>query len=353
MHNGRWLCIALPRIYLGELLGRQGILMSPDVMILKDGLPAFHRTYGGRSLENIELRGGLYAALLQFSSVEVGENLESIRTSNSLVHFKTNGNFTFIIIEGKDTAMGSDKLKMCINYLVEHFNTSFPNAAQWQGDLSYFDSFTRVCDDVFQAHPGSRGFSVLYKIEMKIIGISPVSHAIPPNPSTERSQIELQTQLKNYLKEFGIQKLKSSLRRGLTIALPGTNQLAYIVGFDVELKRKDITHILCLIIAESEWQVFYQLIRQYFNKFTRLLPTLVTYLLEMRNANRSEFVEKNKSAIQELLNDWGDLNVYLGDMEASLAETLFRSNIPSEVLSDGASRETFYHFITHFGRDVD
>ncbi len=94
------------------------------------------------------MTAGFFQAILQFSKMQVGENLEAINMSDSLFYFSTKESFTFIIREEKSSPRTGKEINLMLSQLSQQFLEKFPSAAKWDGDLSYFESFSGICDDI-------------------------------------------------------------------------------------------------------------------------------------------------------------------------------------------------------------
>jgi hypothetical protein len=143
------------------------------------------------------------------------------------------------------------------------------------------------------------------------------------------------------------------LRKGIVVYLPKTGQIGYVIGFNVYLRKKEISHLICYITSAGEWQVFYQLMQQFFGKFQQIFSELSNYIVATEKNPTSEEVTKQKTQIQDLIARWADLNQYLGDMETNLAESLFRSDPLQENLTEEMYKFNIYQIIKRFGRDCD
>ena len=98
------------------------------------------------------MTAGFFQAILEFSKMQVGENLEAINLSDSLFYFKTKDNFTFIIRIEKTSPFSQSVLKTMLTQLSERFFEKFPSADKWDGNLSYFEGFSPICDAIISSH---------------------------------------------------------------------------------------------------------------------------------------------------------------------------------------------------------
>ncbi|HMF32267.1 MAG TPA: hypothetical protein VKK79_12670 [Candidatus Lokiarchaeia archaeon] len=134
--------------------------MSPDVYILKDGLPAYQRTCGEQKMGDMNVTAGFLQAIMQFSKAQVGENLEAISMSDSLFYFSTKKEFAFILRMERNSPKTRDEIAEVLNQLADKFFEEFPAAEKWDGRDDYFNTFNIYCDDILLsllATPASEG----------------------------------------------------------------------------------------------------------------------------------------------------------------------------------------------------
>ncbi len=150
--------------------------MSPDVYILKDGLPVVNRSSGDKTLENVNMTAGFFQAILQFSKMQVGENLEAINMSDSLFYFSTKESYTFIIRLEKSSPRTGKEINQMLTQLSQRFFEKFPSAAKWDGDVSCFESFSPICDDILstKAPPPDKNLPRDANPEQDLIPVSTV-----------------------------------------------------------------------------------------------------------------------------------------------------------------------------------
>ncbi len=96
------------------------------------------------------MTAGFFQAILQFSNMHVGENLEAISLSDSMFYFSAKDNFTFIIRIEKSSPKSQKEIMIMLNLLSQRFFEMFPSAANWEGNLSLFEDFAPTCEGIFQ-----------------------------------------------------------------------------------------------------------------------------------------------------------------------------------------------------------
>ncbi len=122
------------------------------------------------------MTAGFFQAILQFSKMQVGENLEAISMSDSLFYFSTKESFTFIIRVEKSSPRTGKEINLMLSQLSKRFFEKFPSAAKWNGELSYFESFLDISDDIIYTKiaPSDKNLSQEVVPEKDLIPISTV-----------------------------------------------------------------------------------------------------------------------------------------------------------------------------------
>jgi len=108
----------------------------------------FHRSIGNKVLENFNATAGFFQAIMEFSKLQVGENLEAVSMSDSLFYFSSKRGFTFIFRDERSSPKTREQIAIILNHISEGFFDMFPDAANWDGDTDSFNQFTSFCDDV-------------------------------------------------------------------------------------------------------------------------------------------------------------------------------------------------------------
>jgi len=327
--------------------------MSFEFLILKDGLPAFHRTYNGKGIENFNLTAGFFQAVVLFSKRVVGRSLETISMSDFLFYFSMKGNFTFILRVDRTSPITKEQVSLMLEQLAERFFQDFPKATLWGGKMGLFEKFSRFCDEVLQVSPTRKGFPILLRIARKPFFFNSVQQITPISSENEDSLNELVGYLNKYVEQWGQKKFNVLFKQSQLFYLTNTHRIVYIFPFSQNLPNKEFSHFLCYLAEEGDWFTFYQLITVIRKRFQQILPALTDYLVKLEKNPTSSEVKEEKSKVQELLNEWADLNQYIGGMQASILEAFFKSGITSDNLTEQELNNHLNTLLTRVGDDID
>lgn len=250
-------------------------------MIIKDGVCAFHRSYGDMNFEDIQLVGGFFHALLTFST-QLGEGvLDSIKFSYLNIFFKSFQGFTFVLAVSEEMKVTPELIETILNKLAKQFYEKFPLAKDWRGDITEFDSFTTICDNVLQVQPKRKGFPLLLKLALKPFLIGPALQILFIKSETSNQFYELQHRIEQISENLGSKKLKTFLEQPTVILLPNTKFLVYLIAFSYKGKKADLSHLLCFFVKEKDWFMFYQLNSIIYKRTQQILPKIIPYIQNM------------------------------------------------------------------------
>ncbi|OLS14814.1 MAG: hypothetical protein RBG13Loki_1573 [Promethearchaeota archaeon CR_4] len=327
--------------------------MPSAILILNNGLLAFYRSYGEQKLDDFDLTAGFFQAILNFSKLEVGENLETISMSDSYYYFLVKNAFSFILKEDRSSEKTREQIAAILEQLSDKFFQEFPDAASWNGISNYFAKFALACDWIVQARPTRKGFPILFRIALVPLFITPVLQVLPVKSENEETLCELQFQLKKYVREIGRKNLSTWMKQPFLIYLPHNRRIAYIISFHFGMKPTSITHLLCYITEEYDWFALYQLLSLFFKRSQYILPSVAHYLSTLEHHPISPEIKQDKEKIQEIVNNWADLNQYISEMHALLSEEFFKAGLASENLTEEKSRTNFLELLAQVGKDFD
>ena len=327
--------------------------MPSAILILNNGLLAFYRSYGEQKLDDFDLTAGFFQAILNFSKLEVGENLETISMSDSYYYFLVKNSFSFILKDDRTSEKTREQIAAILEQLSERFFEEFPDAGTWNGISNYFAKFALACDWIVQARPTRKGFPILFRIALVPLFITPVLQVLPVKSENEETLCELQFQLKKYVKELGRKNLSTWMKQPFLIYLPYSRRIAYIIGFHLDMKPTSITHLICYITEEYDWFALYQLLSLFFKRAQYILPSVAHYLFTLEHHPISPEIKQDKEKIQEIVNNWADLNQYISEMHALLSEEFFKAGLASENLTEEQSRTNFLDLLAQVGKDFD
>ncbi len=322
-------------------------------MIIKDGVCAFHRSYGDMSFDNIQLVGGFFHALLTFST-QLGEGvLDSIKFSNVNLFFKTFQGFTFVFGISLDITISQEQVESILNKLAKNFHETFPSASTWHGELTEFDAFAVLCDTVLQVQPSRKGFPLLLKVALKPFLIGPALQILFIKSEDAAHFYEFKRHLEQISEKLGHKKLKSLLKQPNLLYLPNSQYLVYLIGFNYKSKKGDLSHLLCFFMKEKDWFMFYQLNTIIYNITQQLLPSISNYLQKYEANPTSDEIVKLTPYVQDAVENWADLNQYIGSVQASLFEEYYKSGITADVLTEEQARIQFNNLISLIEEDID
>lgn len=327
--------------------------MATDVLILYQGLPVFYRSYGQQKLDDYVSTAGFFEAILTFSTLKVGENLETISMSDSLFHFYSKNGFAFVFKEPRVRSVGAEHVVPKLKELATAFFIEFPNAANWAGDIQRFGSFAATCDRILKVPLVRRGFPVLFRIMVKPFFITPVLQVIPVSAENEETLYELQHYLKQFIQGFGRKNRLGLIHKPFLVYLPRTRRIAYIYAFHLGLRRIAITHLLCFIAEEQDWFEWYQLLSLFYKRAKYISPEIAEYLHVLESNPLANTIHENRKRVQEIISGWADLNQYINVMHVILSEEFFKAGIASENMNEQRNSQSFIELIRLFGLDFE
>ncbi len=327
--------------------------MSFEFLILKDGLPAFHRTYLGKGMENFNLTAGFFQALAVFSKNVVGQNLETISMSDSLFYFSMKNKFIFILRVDRTSPITKQQVGFILEQLSARFLQDFPNASLWTGKIGFFEEFSQFCDKILQVSPFRKGFPILLRVARKPFFLNLVQQVTPTTSENEESENELIGYLNQHAKQRGLKRIFANFKQSQFFYLTATHHIVYIFPFRRNQQKQQVTHLLCFIAEEGDWFTFYQLIPVIRKRFQQILPPLNDYLMELEKNPISNTIKEGKLKVQALIADWADLSQYIGGMQSTILEEFFKSGITSDSMTE---QEVIKHrkiLTTRVGDDFD
>ncbi|OLS26655.1 MAG: hypothetical protein HeimC3_07570 [Candidatus Heimdallarchaeota archaeon LC_3] len=327
--------------------------MISEVIILRNGLHVFHRSYTSLDIQSLDVTSGLFEAIFQFSSVYAEDMLESINMVESIYHFKANGGFIFILREVRGSNLSGDQIKSYLDQIVNKYHSQYPNAIDWDGTVDYFENFTLTCDEILQTSPIRMGLPFLLKISVKPFLISPVTQIVPITVDNEDTFLAMQFYLNNYFENLSKKNLKKILAQPYLIYLNSIQKLVYIYPFFLNDKNKDFVHFLIFITEEKYWFTFYQLSSLIKNRAKYILPILSEYLVKLDTDPTSEVIKLQKTRMQEYVLNWADLNQYVQSLQANLFEEFFKSRTTGMSLNENDARMRLIIFLNKFDKDID
>jgi hypothetical protein len=324
-----------------------------EVIILRNGLHVFHRSYRDLDIQSLDVTSGLFEAIFQFSSVYAEDMLESINMVESVYHFKANGGFIFILREVRGSALSREQVQNFLDQIVYRFHQEYPEAISWDGTIDYFESFTLACDEILQTSPTRMGTSFLLKISTKPFLISPVTQVIPITDENQDVFLALQFYLNKYIDNLSKKNLKKILSQPILIYLHNNQKFVYIYPFFLDDKNKDFVHFLVFMCDEKYWFTFYQLSSLIKSRAKYILPILSEYLNKLEIDPTSDVVKLQKTRMHEQVVNWADLNQYVGTLQSYLFEEFFKSRTTGVVLNENDARMRLIILLNKFDKDID
>src|SRR5271157_1438892 len=304
-------------------------------------------------MDDFDLTAGFFQAMLDFSKIEVGENLETLSLSDSLFYFYTSGTFTFILKEGKNSTKSREEVAIILEDIAGKFFREFPEAINWDGNRNAFMSFTTTCDEILQSRPTRKGFPILYRIGWDPLFVTPILHVVPVAPKNEPLIFELQYHLKRYAEQLGRANMLNGKNKPFLLYLPKQKQITYICPFDIGLEGDNITHFLAYVTEENDWFSFYQVMVLFYKRVQNIIPPIALHLDFLEDNPAFGEIEVQRPKIQQMIFDWADLNQYISAMSALLSEEFFKSGVKSEDVTEEQSRANFIDLLTRFTLDFD
>ncbi|MFX0090646.1 MAG: hypothetical protein ACFFBD_02695 [Candidatus Hodarchaeota archaeon] len=324
--------------------------MIAEILILKDGICVFHRAYGEMIIENVNLTGGFFEAILLFSSQLNEGMLKSITMGESIFHFAVKRGFTFVIREKRDLIDSDEPIDDILDQFARQFHKQFPDAAQWDSVASHFANFNVTADQIIKKRPSRQGFPILLDVLLKPFFTAPVTQLVPVSQENQNSLLELQYQLRKYAEEIELKKLELLLEKPFVLYLPKSQKIVYL--FPLHLESQEPIYLLCFLTNHRFWFAFYQLMPLIHQKTNLIIPTIMKHINILEKLT-PEKIEDQKDQIEEIVSNWADLNQYVGGLQISLLEELFKAGVTSEALSEEQARIQFDNLATKLGDDID
>ncbi|MFX1534760.1 MAG: hypothetical protein ACFFDI_11100 [Promethearchaeota archaeon] len=339
--------------------------MLSEVLILKDGLCLFHRSYREIAIENINLTGSFLQAIFIFSKHLSDSRLESISMSDCQFHFRAKNGLIFVVRQEQDSPLFYEQIKILIDQLSDRFHEQFPNVTKWHGgSTTEFEQFTITCDEILHNSPTRKGLPVLLKVSLKPFFTTPVDQVLPVSQENQNCLFELQNHLKEYVEgedffdtfdRLGLERKKVEilLKKPFVLYLPKTYHFAYIYALDQDLKNKDFTHVICFIVDGKDFFSFYQLTPLVRKKAAQIAPVLTNYFNTLKKKQIPEEISQREFQLRRMLEIWGNLNHYVSGLQVSLLEEFYKSGIDSEILKEDQSCMELNNFFLRLGEDID
>ena len=327
--------------------------MINEVIILKNGLHAFHRIYTEMSIENIDIAGGFLQAIYQFSTVYIEDKLESINMSGSIYYFQMNNGFIFVLKLTRDSIYSYEQIKVLLKQLSDDFFHYYPDAQAWDGNSNEFDDFINICDKILNQQPTRHGRPFLLKIIYKPYFMVPITQLIPITTENQNDYYAVQQQLNKYAEQSGYKSLKKLFQGSFLIYLGSLQKLAYMYPFYQDHIQKDTCYVLCFITEEDYWFTIYQLLLLINTKAKHVVPILEGYIEDMEKNTQVERLKILGPKIQELIYSWANLNTYVGNLEAVLFEELIKFSNINYTLTEEQIRASLVVLLMKLGKDID
>jgi hypothetical protein len=325
----------------------------PELLIFKDGVTVFHRSYDENQLKDFDLTAGFLQAMLQFSHYEVKDDIETLRLSNSAFYFHSKKEFNFVLREDRNVNVSHEYAPRMLQQLANKFFEQFPNALKWDGNLSTFENFSGVCDQVLQTSPVRKGTPVIFRCSLESLFFAPIFDIAQIPPAMEETVYELQMQLRKFAQSVGMNFFWDRLHEPLLFHLPETHSIAFIFAIHAETILGGTNYLFASVIDENDFDSFYQLSSLMRRKFKRLILRLGDFLAEYEKDPLSSSVRERRPHINEMLHDWADLNQYASSVRASFFEEFLKARITSDTLSEDSIRQHFEELLKRVGNDFD
>ncbi len=272
------------------------------------------------------MTASLLSAIRSLSKVEMGQELETISMSDSQFYFAQKREFNFFLIDDKNSSRTKEQAKILLESLSERFFKEYPDAAgMWRGDLSVFEGFGPACDEVVQVQPTRKGFPALLRIVLEPYLVTPVTQLLPLSGEKEDAVDHLLASLLKETERASLKDLRRLFEKPHLVFLPGKHQIVFIYAFRQTSKSKDVSHLLCFLVAEDEWFTFYQLLPLFQKHALRVLPPLADFLQKLEKNPAAPEVKQQKSSMANALAEWADLNQYISKMQTSIFDEIMNS----------------------------
>ncbi len=325
----------------------------PELLIFKDGLAVFHRSYSENQLKDYDMTAGFLQAMLQFSNLEVQDNIEALRLSNSAFYFHSKKQFNFVLREDRNLNDANEYAPRMLQQLANKFFEQYPQALMWDGNLNAFVDFSGVCDQVLQTSPVRKGTPIIFRCAVESLFFAPIFDIVQITPAMEETVYELQMQLRKFAQNVGMQFFWTRLQEPLLFHLPATHSIAFICAIHAETMLGGTNYLLSTVFDENDFDSFYQLSSLVRRKFNHNLLRLTDFLTSYEQDPLSSSLKEKKPYIQELLRDWADLNQYVSSVRVSFFEEFLKASATSESLSEESIRQQFEELTKRVGNDFD
>lgn len=325
----------------------------PELLIFKDGLTVFHRSYSENQLKDYDMTAGFLQAMLQFSHLEVQDNIEALRLSNSAFFFHSKKQFNFVLREDRNLNDASEYAPRMLQQLANRFFDQYPNALTWDGNLNAFVDFSGACDEVLKTSPVRKGTPIIFRCAVESMFFAPIFDIVQIKPEMEETVYELQIQLRKFAQNVGMQFFWTRLQEPLLFHLPSTHSIAFICGIHAETILGGTNYLLSTVFDENDFDSFYQLSSLIRRKFKILMLRFGAFLAAYEQDPLSSSLKEKKPHIQELLCDWADLNQYVSSVRASFFEEFLKASATSESLSSDSLQQQFEELTKLVGNEFD
>ncbi len=319
--------------------------MLTEVIILKDGLTVFHRSYSEVAVENIDVTSGFFQAILAFPYALGETHLESLNMAKSRFHFYIRKGFTFILREEKESTLTNNQIEEIIENLSFKFHHQFPDARGWKGDTRFFQNFRKTCDSIIEDQPTRQGFSIILDIALQ-------PQVLPILDEQQEPVKDLQIQLHKFNERISQLNLKGKQIRSI-LYLPQTQYIAYVFTCRRDPVTRKPTHLLCLLTEERNWLLLYRLLYVVQQRALDISPLIAYHINKLENEPASTKVKKRQKRVQEIVANWADLSQYLGFLQASLFERLYQAASSGETVTEEDLASQLTSFFSIFDNSID
>lgn len=312
------------------------------------------------AIEDVNLTGGFFQAILHFSSQLTEKHLESIKLADSTFHFSVRDGFSFVLREKDEADSTREQIEAMIDQLATRFHEKYANAEDWMGDPEFFEDFTEICDEIIQTRPTSQSFPILFRILIKPFFVQPLTQIIPVASDKQDCLYELQRQLTKFvtLDALDQKKQKLSFKSPFVLYLPGTKQLVYVFPTTLYSNINSPTHLFCLSTSEKNFYTFYQLlplIRKKIMHNSSLIGNCIQAVEEKITTHelKEQQDEILLKFIRETVYAWADINQYIGFIQSALLKELFKAGVLNETFTEEHTSILFNQLLARLTKDID
>ena len=328
--------------------------MIIEVIILRNGLHAFHRIYNDISIENINITGGLFQAIYSFSQVYTEDELRSINMKQFVYHFKAFNGFIFILKQLTDPDFPTETIQYLLDQLGESFFKNYPDADEWDGvSKQKFEDFTFVCDEILERSPLRRGVPFLFKVLLKPFLMVPITQVISITNENQNLYNQIIYHFNRYSELLGYKNLLKLVENPFMLYLKTPQNLVYAYPFLNTSKKDNFVYLLCFVTENRNWFAFYQVNSLINKKAGYILPALENYLQKFEKNPTNDALQLQTPKIQELVNNWANLNQYVGALQANLFEEFIKYATIKKTLTEEEVRSQLLILFTKFPKDID